>query len=309
VRRKTSRLLAAAAVAVPVVLGPLAGVSSSASPVVSATSSLSPAFVTAGRTALYEAGWTNESNAALTNATVVVTLPAGTGLVSADPAGCTVAEPAGAPVVSCPKPNLASGDTVRQRLLLGAPASASADPTISANLTAKESRSDGDRSHDDTFEAPDRALSVVPTGGDAAGSCLFAGDPLQTGPGLTATNPLVTTADLTGPSGLACAGLTVVEQRRSDPAEACGAGATCTEDISVVEAPASASPYRLTFAFVANNRNLTWYKNGLPVPECRGATQLPAGVDACVTSRAKTGSGTVAIGVLWSGGPDPSWTG
>jgi uncharacterized repeat protein (TIGR01451 family) len=296
-------------VTLSVLAGPLAGAGSAASPVVTATSSLIPAFVTAGRTALYEASWTNDSNGTLTNATVVVTLPAGTGLVSATPAGCTVSEPAGAPVVSCPKPNLAAGATVSQQLLLTAPEAVPADPTVAALLTANESRSDADRSHTDTFPAPDRALTVVPTGGDAAGSCLLAGDPLQTGPGLTADNPLVTTADLTGPSGLACAGLTVVEQHRSNPSQACGEGATCTVDISVVEAPASASPYRLEFTFPATNRNLTWYKNGLPVPECRGATQLPAGVDACVTSRAKLGSGAVAIGVLWSGGPDPSWTG
>ena len=158
-RRKTSRLLAAAAVAVPVVLGPLAGVGSAGSPVVTAASELSPAFVTAGRTALYEASWTNQSNATLTNAVVVVTLPAGTGVVSANPAGCTVAEPAGAPVVSCPQPNVAGGDMVTQQLLLTAPASVPADPTISAILTAKESGSDRDKSHSDMFPAPDRALA------------------------------------------------------------------------------------------------------------------------------------------------------
>ena len=106
-RRTTVRVLAAAGVGLSVLAGPLAGAGSAGSPVVATTSSLSPAFVTAGRTALYEASWTNESNATLTNAVVVVSLPAGTGLVSADPAGCTVAGPAGAPVVSCPKPNLA----------------------------------------------------------------------------------------------------------------------------------------------------------------------------------------------------------
>jgi uncharacterized repeat protein (TIGR01451 family) len=301
-------LLAAAAVAVPAVLGPLAGVGSAGSPVVTAASELSPAFVTAGRTALYEAAWTNQSNATLTNAAVVVTLPAGTGLVSATPAGCTVADVGGVPVVSCPQPNLASGDTVRQQLLLAAPASVPVDPTVTAVLLAKESRSDGDKSHNDTFRAPDRALTVVLTTADAAGSCLLAGDPLQTVPGVSATNPLVTTADLTGPSGRACAGLTMVEQHRSDPAQDCAAGQTCTVDIAMVEAPESASPYQLTFAFPGTNRNLTWYKNREPVTECRGANQLPLGLDACVNSRVKSGS-VVTVGVLWAGGPDPSWTG
>jgi len=40
-----------------------------------------------------------------------------------------------------------------------------------------------------------------------------------------------------------------------------------------------------------------------------GATQLPDELDACVSSRSKPGSGVVSLGVLWRGGPDPTWTG
>ncbi|MFL6127680.1 MAG: hypothetical protein ACJ73E_01265 [Mycobacteriales bacterium] len=300
--------------ALSVLIGPLAGVGSAGSPVVTADSSLAPGLVTSGRTALYGASWRNDSNATLTNAVARVGLPAGSSLLSSTPAGCVAPPPAGPAdplLVSCPFPNLASGDVAALELLVAVPrAAARTDSVVPAVLAAKEAGSDRNRSHVDTFPAPDRTLAVVPEGGDEAGSCLRAGDALlQTRPGLTPANPLITSARVTGPSGLTCAGLTMVEQHRSDPGQACAPGASCAVDISVTEAPASTSPYQLTFAFLAMNKNLAWYKNGVQVAECAGATGLPSGVDACVNSRAKTGSGSVTIGVLWAGGPDPSWTG
>jgi hypothetical protein len=119
---------------------------------------------------------------------------------------------------------------------------------------------------------------------------------------------------LTGPSAVTCVPLSVLESARTSPTEACGAGATCTTDIAVTDffsvfPQLPTSPVQLTFTFLGNNKNLTWYKNGVAVPDCPGATALANGVNACVNSRSKTGSTTVRLGVLWREGPDPSWTG
>jgi len=311
-------------VLVPVLLvGLCAGPSSAASPVVTPRAELVPSlvrdgaqvgFVTGGRSALYTVSWTDESQATITNTVVTVVLPAGSTLLSADPDVCTAqapASPSDPVVVTCPRENMHSGDTITQQIFFRVPeVTAETQSEVTAELQGKEQASDRDKSHTDTFSAPPRPLTIVPTAADAAGGCTQPGDaPLGTQSGLSATNPLITTATLTGPSGLFCAPVTLVEQHRTNPTEACGAGAECTTDIAMTEAPAVAAPVQLTFTFVANNRNLTWYKNGIEVANCSGATELPPGLNACVNSRAKVGSMAVMLGVLWGGGPDPSWAG
>jgi hypothetical protein len=109
--------------------------------------------------------------------------------------------------------------------------------------------------------------------------------PLATRPGLSATNPLITTAGLAGSSGLVCVPVTVQERTATSPTEACGAGATCTTDIAFtdfvpVTSQLTSSPLQLTFAVVATDKNMTWYKNGLPVPDC-----LSAARSTCTRSR------------------------
>ena len=73
--------------------------------------------------------------------------------------------------------------------------------------------------------------------------------------------------------------------------------------------PAPASPLQLTFTVVANSKNMTWYKDGVSVPDCLNATSLPTGLHACINSRSKPSSTSVRLGVLWQAGPDPRWTG
>jgi uncharacterized repeat protein (TIGR01451 family) len=298
---------------------------------VRATSELVPSlnhtgFVTGGRNALYTATWTNFGRATLTNVSVIVTLPAGSDRVSTDPAGCTVDQPTdpSAPVVvTCPRDNLRSGDAFTQQVFFRTPVVRAAVSTeVTSLLKGDERTSDPDREHTDTFPAPPQALMILPTTADAAGACLQAGEAaLATQSGLSADNPLITEAGLTGPTGLFCTPLTLVEQHRTTPTEFCGEGATCTTDIAMTGAQlVPTTPIQLTFTFVANNRNLTWYKTadfapGEPVPpaevvpSCLGATDLPDGLTACVNSRAKVGSMAVRLGVLWRGGPDPSWVG
>jgi hypothetical protein len=326
--RMALRWLGGGALGMVVLLGSFAAPGVAASPDVTASSRLVPSlvrggaqvgFVTGGREALYTGAWTNESNATITNTMIVVTLPAGSSLLAADPDVCTAPPtgPADPLVVSCPRDNLRSGDTLAQQIFFRARVvAADTQEVVTSFLQGDERASDPNRSHSDTFIAPPRPLTILSRTADAAGACTQPGNPpLATQSGLSSANPLTTAASLTGPTGLFCTPLTLVEQHRSNPTEACGIGATCTVDIALTEVTDAtrerplSSPIQLTFTFLANNRNLTWYKNGVQVADCAGARVLPPGLDACVNSRSKLGSSAVALGVLWRGGPDPSWTG
>jgi hypothetical protein len=316
---RLGRCVSTVALALAAVVGPLATASGAADSVVTSSSVLAPGLVSTDRTAFYAATWTNQSRSTLTNPDVVITLPAGSALLSPDPPVCTASSPAGPSgrvVVDCPRENIASGASVTQQLLVQVPAvTAAASTAVSADLTADEGGSDRNKSHTDTFPAPDRTFTIVPGDADAAGGCLRNGEaPLATRPGLAATNPLITTAALAGSSGLVCVPVTVQERAGTSPTEACGVGATCTTDIAITDFVSIASqlpssPLRLTFTVLANNKNLTWYKNGVAVADCAGATSLPPGVSACVTGRSKPSSKSVQLDVLWQTGVDPTWRG
>jgi hypothetical protein len=310
-RKRTRGCFGAAVLIVAVVLAPLATAGSAEADVVTSDSTLAPNLLSSGRTAFYSATWTNGGRATLTNAVAVITLPPGSVLASASPPVCTAAPASASVVVTCPRGNLAAGATVTQQLLV----TMSAGAGIKAVLTADEKGSDEEKSHQDSFPAPDQPVTIVDAAADAAGGCLKNGEQaLATRDGLSAANPLITTAALTGPSGVPpCVPVTVRERAPTSPAEACGAGAKCTTDVAItdyipvtVELPSS--PVQLTFTVLASNRNLTWYKNGSPVADCPGATTLPDHMSACVNSRSKTGS-SVRLGVLWQEGIDPNWRG
>jgi len=313
---RLGRCVGAVALAVVAMVGPLATPSGAANSDVPASSVLAPPLLSTGRTAFYSATWTNQSRSTLANSTVVITLPAGSAVLSADPPVCTVSMLADSVVVTCPRDNLASGAGVTQQLLVRVPTvTVATSRMVTAQLTADEGGSDRDKSHTDTFRAPDRTFTIVPGDADAAGGCLRNGEaPLATRPGLAATNPLITTAAPAGSSGLVCVPVTVQERAATSPTEACGIGATCTTDIAITDFVSIASqlpspPLRLTFTVVANNKNLTWYKNGVAVADCAGATSLPPGVGACVTGRSKPSSKSVQLDVLWQTGVDPTWRG
>jgi uncharacterized repeat protein (TIGR01451 family) len=298
-------------------IGPLAAESSAANTITS-SSALAPGLVSAGRTVFYSATWTNDGSPTLTNTVVSITLPAGSAVVSADPAVCASqqAGPSDPLVVTCPRQNLKSGTSLTQQLLVRVPTvTVATDEVVTATLRGDEQGSDTDKSHTDTFRVPDRPFTIVSPDADASGGCLGDGDaPLATRPGLSAANPLITTAGLSEPSGLVCVPVTVEERAPTSPADACGPGSRCSTDVAVTEyvpvtSQAPASPVQLTFTVVATGKNMTWYKNGEPVADCAGATDLPLGVSACVNSRAKAGSNGVRLGVLWRAGPDPTWRG
>jgi len=310
--KRTRGCLGAAVLAVAVVLAPLASASSAtAATAVTGSATLAPDLLTSGRTAVYSATWTNTGNGTLTQVVAVITLHPGAALASpTPPPGCT-ATGSGPVVVSCPHDNLAAGATLTQQLLV----TISVAGAIKAELNAKENTHDQDKSHLDRFPATDPTVKIVSDAVDDAGGCIKNGDQaLATRPGLSAANPLITTATLAGPSGAPpCVPVSVHESTRTSPTEACGDGAKCTTDIAVTQffsvfPDSPSSPVQLTFTVLTGNKNLTWYKNGQTVVECAGATSLPDAASACVNSRSKSGS-TVRLGVLWREGPDPSWRG
>jgi hypothetical protein len=314
--KRTRGFPGAAVLIIAVVLAPLATASSAAADVVASSSTLAPKLLSSGRTAFYSATWTNGGRSTLTQVVAVITLPPGSALAAATPPVCTATSASDSVVVSCPRDNLAAGAAVTQQLLVTM--SAAAD--VKAVLTAKESTNDENKSHQDTFPAPDQPVTIVDATSDAAGGCIKNGDQaLATRDGLSAANPLITTATLAGPTGVPpCVPVTVQERAPTSAADACGEGATCTTDIAVsdffsVFAQLPSSPVQLTFTVLGSNKNLTWYKTDSqgtrPVADCPGATNLPQGVSACVTSRSKSGSTGVRLGVLWRAGPDPSWRG
>lgn len=313
---RLGRCVGTVALALAAVVGPLATASGAADSVVTSSTVLAPSLVSTDRTAFYSATWVNQGPSTLANPEVVITLPAGSAVVSADPPVCAVSVPSGPVVVACPRDNLTSGATVTQQLLVRvATVTVATSTAVTADLTADEGGSDRNKSHTDTFPAPDRMFTIVPSAADAAGGCLRDGEaPLATRPGLAPTNPLITTAALAGSSGLMCVPVTVQERAPASPSEACGAGATCTTDVAITDfvpiaSQPPSSPFRLTFTVVANNRNMTWYKNGVAVADCARATSLPPGVSACVTGRSKPSSKSVQLDVLWRAGVDPTWRG
>jgi hypothetical protein len=311
-KKRTRGCSGAAVLIAAVVLAPLATAgSAAAATVVTSSSMVAPNLLTSGRTALYAATWTNGGKATLTNPVAVITVHPESALVFPTPPNCTAAEASDSVVVSCSQGNLAAGAALTQQLLV----TMSADTVIKAVLTADEKGSDQDKSHQDRFPAPDPVFTIVDATADKAGACLRNGDQaLATRDGLSAANPLITTATLTGPSGVPpCVPVTLQERPPTSPADSCGVGAKCTTDVSVtdyipVTTQLPSSPVQLTFTVLAGNKNLTWYKNGNAVADCPGATTLPDHMSACVNSRSKTGS-SVRLGVLWQEGIDPTWRG
>jgi hypothetical protein len=313
-RKRMPGCFGAAILIAAVVLAPIATAGgAAAATVITSSSAVAPNLLTSGRTAFYSATWTNEGRGTLTHVVAVITLHPGATLASPTPPGCTSASASGSVVVSCPHDNLSAGEAVTQQLLV----TMSSASAVTAVLIGDENANDQDQSHPDSFPAPTPSVTIVDATADDAGACLRNDDQaLATRDGLSAANPLITSATLTGPSGVPlCVPVTVHERAPTSPADACGDGARCTTDVAVTESdflsvspqPPS-SPIQLTFAVLANNKNLTWYKNGSPVADCPGAKSLPQDVNACVNSRSKSGS-TVRLGVLWRAGPDPSWRG
>ena len=87
---RLGRCIGTVALALAAVVGPLATASGAADSMVTSSAVLAPSLVSTDRTAFYSATWVNRSHSTLANPEVVITLPAGSAVVSADPPVCTV---------------------------------------------------------------------------------------------------------------------------------------------------------------------------------------------------------------------------
>jgi hypothetical protein len=121
-----------------------------------------------------------------------------------------------------------------------------------------------------------------------------AGGTVTTGEQTSAANPQATTADVPStPNGVP---VTLSEVNASSPQDACGPGATCVGQISIVTIPRTFSvtdPLHLKFVLDSSELKhlqrkqlltLPMYHDGVLVPDCTGAAGV-ASPDPCVAAR------------------------
>src|SRR6185312_3030446 len=200
-----------ALVAVLVAAAPAAGSSGGTA---TATLTGSPNPVTAGTTVAYDTTFHNGTSHSLPNTTLDAPAPAGFSIVSVTSSG------------SCTK---SAGDATCSFGPLGSGESASA--TVIMNVPS--ATGDGDEDSDDiTLPASTTVTVKAPSTDVVAQYVLPAGGTVSTGSTTSATNPQSTTADVPStPNGVA---VTLAEVDATSPQDACGPGATCVGQISVI---------------------------------------------------------------------------
>jgi hypothetical protein len=122
-QRSIRWVLLAVAVATAVLMGALAA--RGGQPMVTTTQSLAPNPVTSGLDTLYSTSYQNNGGTTLTNASIFVTLPAGSVFQFADPALCTAGAAAqdGTIPVTCPRGQMSTGTIFAQQIVFSAPTS------------------------------------------------------------------------------------------------------------------------------------------------------------------------------------------
>jgi hypothetical protein len=282
-RRSFTLLIALAAVLV-------AAAPAAAHPTGTATATLSgsPNPVTAGTTVAYDTTFTNGTSRSLPNTTLDAPAPAGFSIVSVTASGsCTTS----ASDATCTFGTLAPGASASATVIMNVP-SATGDVNSSVTWAA----GDGDNDSDDvTLPAYTTMTVQAPSTDTVSQYVLPAGGTVSTGSTTSAANPQSTTADVPStPNGVP---VTLSEIDASSPQDACGPGATCFGQISVITIP---GPFPVTdplhFSFLLdsselpphfNNKSLkklAMFHDGVSVPNCTGAAGV-ASPDPCVSAR------------------------
>ena len=253
-----------------------------------ATLSGSPDPVTAGTTIAYDTTFHNGTRLALPNTTLDAPAPAGFSIVSVSSSGsCT----ASSTEAICTFGSLPKGTSVSATIIMNVPA-ATGDVTSSVTWTT----SDGDHDADDiTLPASTTVTVNAPSTDDVFTYILPAGGTISTGSTTSASNPQSTTVDVPStPNGVPAA---ISEVDATSPQDACGPGATCVGQISVVTIPgtfAVTDPLHLKFLLDSSElprhftrkslRTLPMFHDGVAVPNCTGAAGV-ASPDPCVSAR------------------------
>ena len=321
-RRYTRFVVVAATVAAAVGVGAIAA--RGGQPMVDSETSLAPDRVTSGLETLFSASFENTGGNTLTNAEILVTLPAGAAFAFADPAVCTAGAAAqdGTILVSCPRGQMRTGTRFDQQIVFKAPTVTSALPqttTVKSRLIFNERDSDGNtgKQHVDTIFA-DAITSVHAVSRNLIGKCVSkSGETLSTaGIATSKDNLQITVATVPANASQACSPVVLEEKPAGSEPATCPTGVTCQTEVSTTASPpfSVTSPVHLTFLIdgalfkkAPDPATFVWYKNGIAVPNCAvGSTG--ATPDPCVESRGRHGSKGIALGVRWSGN-DPSWQG
>jgi hypothetical protein len=251
-----------------------------------ATLSGSPNPVTAGTTIAYSTTFHNGTSLALQNTTLHASAPTGFSISSVNSSGsCTTSSGA----ATCTFGTLANGASASATIIMNV-TSMLGDVHSSVTWTT----SDGDHDSDDitlrvfttvTVEAPstDGISEYVPP----------AGGTVSTDTSTSSSNPQATTVDVPEtPNGVP---VTLSEVAASGPQDACGPGATCVGQISVVTIPGTFSvtdPLHLRFLLDSSElKHLTkkqllrlpMFHDGVLVPNCTGAAGV-ASPDPCVSA-------------------------
>jgi len=272
------------------------------------SASLAPSPVDAGSNVLYKAQWIYLDNQTLTHPSLETTVPAGWTLVDAAPDVCSQL----GNIITCPIATIRAGAVVNQEVELHTDADLGSQAVTSQLVFYEGPRNPGRLNHvpnddnaltstnvisaDETQE-PNRAGKCVGEGGGAVFTAI--------GVGGSATN-----ADVP-PTTELCTPVSIEENGRSNPTEACLVGFVCQTDIVTTNAGdvGTANPIILTLTFYGQGLNtnlpLVFISNAAAgqVQDCAGAGATP---NPCIeSSRARQQS--LKRVVRWSG-LDPTWT-
>jgi hypothetical protein len=251
-----------------------------------ATLSGAPDPVTAGTTVAYDTTFHNGTGLALPNTTLHAPAPAGFSIVSVSSSGSCTTSSAQA---VCTFGTLRKGGSVSATIIMSVP-SATGDVSSSVTWTT----SDGDHDSDDiTLPASTTVTVTAPSTDDVFRYIPPAGGIISTGSTTSAANPQSTTVDVPStPNGVPAA---ISEVNASSPQDACGEGATCVGQISVVTIPgrfSATDPLHLSFLLDPSELkhlpkkqllHLPMYHDGVLVPDCTGAPGV-ASPDPCVSA-------------------------
>lgn len=276
----------------------------------SATLTGTPSPVTAGGTVAYQTTFTNGTSKPLHNTQLDAPAPAGFSVLSVVSAGsCTTS----AGDATCQFGTLPKGATVSAIVIMSVPSS-----TGPVGSSVTWTTSDGDHDGDDLEVVPSTSISVhAPSPNAVAQYVLPAGGDVNTGTTTSAANPQSTGVNV--PSTTTGAATSVSEVNAAGPTDACGPGAKCFGQISVVTVAAPAftatDPLHLTFRLDSSELpknqqrhpdldDIALYHDGAKVPNCTGAPGV-ASPASCISARklvrpkhCKKGRFTVEIDVL-----------
>jgi len=275
-----------ALVAVLVAAAPAAGSSGGTA---TATLTGSPNPVTAGTTVAYDTTFHNGTSQSLPNTTLDAPAPAGFSIVSVTSSGsCTKS----AGDATCSFGPLAPGQSASATVIMNVPAATGA---VSSSVTW--TTGDGDEDSDDITLPASTTVTVKAPSTDAVSEYVLpAGGTVSTGSTTTAANPQSTIADVPStPNGVP---VTLSEVDATGPQDACGPGATCVGQISVITVNAPpfpvTDPLHFTLLFDSSELGhhitkkqalkLPLFHDGVLVPTCTGAPGV-ASPDPCVSLR------------------------